>query len=130
MGVDLELDATRLITVNKTGKVEIQSYSIEVVNLSREICVQIVDSKEPYKEYCKNIKLQYSELEPIYIWDKEELYGMPEIVEREELCKAYGPQPEDIIGYKTYAEDIICFLDTNIKDALDNGYKLNWTMSY
>ena len=129
MGIDLELTASRLITVNKTGKVETQSYSINVITFTNEECEDIVNSDDPYKEYCKVCKEHYKDLEPVYIWDNvEEISG----IVRERLLRSYefDPEEQDIVGYKSYAESIIESLDIDIKQALDNSYELEWWISY
>lgn len=129
MGCDLELTASRSITVNMIGIIENQSYDLPVISFTREICELIVESDNSYEEYCKQVRKD-SILEPIYIWDDERFCNMPEIIEREEQCILYGPKPEDIVGYKSSSEDHIEWLDECIKQALDNHYQLRWWISY
>ena len=68
MGIDLELTASRLITVNKTGKVETQSYYINVITFTNEECESIVNSDDPYKEYCKVCKERYKKILNLFIF--------------------------------------------------------------
>jgi hypothetical protein len=129
MGCDLELTASRLITINKTGKTESQSYCILSISMGLLTAESIVNDNNPYDKYCEYIK-QGNTLEPIYIWDDKRFCNMPEIIEREEQCILYGPKPEDIISYKNTYDDHIEWLDECIKQALDNNYELEWWISY
>jgi hypothetical protein len=122
MNTDLELHATRLITVNKTGKLEIQSYSIQVVNFDKEVCKLIVNSSDPYAEYCKLVKEEYTQVQPIYTWDNKFLPINGDLSAED----IYGP--DEIIGYEALSKCIIDSLDLQIKAALDNDYELEWVL--
>jgi hypothetical protein len=129
MGIDLELTASRFITVNKTGKVETQSYSINVITFTDEECEAIVNSNDPYEKYCSICKKHYTDLEPVYIW--EVVNDLSEYV-KDRLIRSFllPPEKQDIIRYKTHAESVIESLDMDIKQALDNSYELKWWISY
>lgn len=134
MGCDLEIKCSRLITVNKTGKVETQSYSIFPVSFNRDKCDLIINSIDPYSEWCKQVKEQYNNNNtPIFIWDLEENYGKPEMMKREEAFLEDGSEQaksEDIVGYSNLGDEIIKYLDIEIKDAIDNDYDLQWMIGY
>lgn len=134
MGKELTIKATREITINKTGNIEIQSYFIYPNSFNLDICKLIINSNNPYEEWCNKIRHQYNLNIPIYIWDLEENYGVPEIMQKEEyFYNKNGADPElnkeDIVGYKNLGDDFIAELDIEIKEALHNSYDLKWIIS-
>lgn len=128
MGIYLKLNATRLITVNKTGKIETQSYSIDVISFKSEECIRIIESADPYKEYCDLYRSIYSELtESVYVWDVEHT---SETEKRKMNAFINEDKPEDIAYFESMADGRIRCLDRDIKEALDKGYELEWSINY
>ena len=131
MSKDLKIKASRLITVNKTGNVETQFYSTYPTDFTPEINQLIVNSDNPFEEWCKYIRLEYNIEDPVYIWDLEENYNVPEINERERAfyedlsCIA---KPEDIVKYNNRAEYLINELAQDIQELVVGSYDFKWVL--
>jgi hypothetical protein len=131
MSKDLQIKASRLITVNKTGKIETQFYSTYLTDFTPEINELIITSNNPFEEWCKYIREQYNIDDPIYIWDLKENYNMPDIVERERAfyednnCIA---SPEDIVKYQNRAEYFISELAQDIQELIDGSWDFEWVL--
>ena len=131
MSKDLKIKASRLITVNKTGKVETQFYTTYVTDFTPEINELIVTANNPFEEWCKYIRRDYNINDPVYIWDLEENYNVPEINERERAfyedlgCIA---NPEDIVKYNNRAEYLISEVAQDIQELIYDSYNFEWVL--
>lgn len=131
MSKDLLIKASRLITVNKTGKVETEFYTTYVTDFTPEINELIVNSNSPFEEWCKYIRRDYNIDDPVYIWDLEENYNVPEINERERafyVDNNYVANPEDIVKYNNRAEYIISEVAQDIQELIDDSYNFEWVL--
>ena len=131
MSKDLVINASRLITVNKTGKTETQFYSTYPTDFTSEINKLIVSSDNPFKEWSNYIKKDYDINDAVYIWDLEENYNVPEINERERVFYEELNQvakPEDVIRYQNRAEYIISEIAQDIQELIDGSYDFEWVL--
>ena len=131
MSKDLKIKASRLITVNKTGKVETQFYTTYVTDFTPEINELIVTANNPFEEWCKYIRRDYNINDPVYIWDLEENYNVPEINERERafyVDNNYVANPKDIVKYNNRAEYLISEVAQDIQELIDDSYNFEWVL--
>ena len=131
MSKDLKIKASRLITVNKTGNVETQFYTIYPTDFTPEINQLIVNSDNPFEEWCKYIRLEYNIEDPVYIWDLEENYNVPEINERERAFYedlGWIAKPGDIVKYNNRAEYLINELAQDIQELVVGSYDFKWVL--
>jgi hypothetical protein len=129
MSNDLHLQATRDIVVKGKNIKEQQSYYIGLIQIKEsQGASEIANSKNPFKAYCeylRKVEKEYEwEEEPIYLWDVDKSKEAYKILiscacDFEELDK-------HIIGYEKTSVRLIKSLEEEIKEALINGYKLNW----
>jgi hypothetical protein len=131
VSTDLKIKGTRLITINKTGNVETQFYSLYPTEFTAEINKLIVNSNEPFDEWCKYIRRDYNINDIVYIWDLEDNYNVPEIVERErafyeELNEIASP--EDIVRYEIRSEYIINEITQDIQELIDRSWDFEWVL--
>lgn len=131
MNKDLKIKASRLITINKTGNIETQFYTIYPTDFTPEINELIVTSNNPFEEWCKYIRQDYNIEDPVYIWDLEENYKVPEINERERAFYEDNSgiaNPEDIVRYDNRAEYFINEIAQDIRELIDGSYDFEWVL--
>lgn len=131
MSKDLKIKASRLITVNKTGKVETQFYTTYITDFTSEINESIVSSDNSFEEWCKYIRRDYNINDPVYIWDLEENYNMPEINEKERAFyedSGKVANREDIVKYTNRAEYLINEIAQDIQELIDGSYDFEWVL--
>jgi hypothetical protein len=134
---ELHLLGTRAITINKSGKQEVQTISCFLVSFNETINQQIINSDDSYEEYCKQVRAKYCHRIPTFIWDLEENKNKPEMIEREEayfkpdsIYNYENPNPLDIVGYeRSLSEKFIEDTDADIKYLIDNDYDIEWSVN-
>lgn len=132
---ELYILGTRDITINKSGKQETQIYESYAVSFNtNEVNQLIVNSDNPFEEWCTQIRKTNNYRVPTFIWELEENKDNPQILEREELyfkpdsIYTYdNPNPNDIVSYKeSLAEEQIKEMIEFIQELTDADYDIKW----
>lgn len=129
MSNDLQLEAYREIIISNSGKKDIQSYYINLIQIKDSEGASIItNSSDPYMEYCNHIR----ELDKKYNWEKDAVY-LWELDKSDEAydiyldCAIENKNSKDfIIFYNSRSDTLIQELDDEIKEAVLNDYKLEW----
>ena len=105
MSMNLHISGTRDITVNKTGKLELQHISFDLYQTPTDITRELLSSTniaQAYRDWVNSTRHEYQE--PVYDKDGE------------------------IIGYKTicYEDDHLKDFDEFIKQCKEDGYELEF----